>query len=172
MRVLSCAPQYRQRYKQYTKKCIFIGWNYADISNLKITILYLKRLWMNVFSSSPVSPVAHKGTPETFLWMHPANERRRYILTLSLIGYAHTQNGPCIQVRGKVLKWWWWWWWWWWCDLEVTKACTVKPVYNDHLLGYFSAFWSSSRWPLASRRQILLSRVNWYLQSSLEHITE
>ena len=24
---------------------------------------------------------------------------------------------------------------------------TVKPVYNDHLMGYFSAFWSSSRWP-------------------------
>ena len=22
---------------------------------------------------------------------------------------------------------------------------TVKPVYNDHLMGYFSAFWSSSR---------------------------
>ena len=24
---------------------------------------------------------------------------------------------------------------------------TVKPVYNDHLMGYLSAFWSSSRWP-------------------------
>ena len=28
---------------------------------------------------------------------------------------------------------------------------TVKPVYNDHLMGYFSAFWSSSRWPSCSR---------------------
>ena len=27
---------------------------------------------------------------------------------------------------------------------------TVKPVYNDHPMGYFSAFWSSSRWPLAT----------------------
>ena len=27
---------------------------------------------------------------------------------------------------------------------------TVKPVYNDHPIGYFSAFWSSSRWPLAT----------------------
>ena len=26
---------------------------------------------------------------------------------------------------------------------------TVKPVYNDHLI-YFSAFWSSSRWPRAT----------------------
>ena len=29
-------------------------------------------------------------------------------------------------------------------------ADTVKPVYNDHLLGYLSAFWSSSRWPMAT----------------------
>ena len=27
---------------------------------------------------------------------------------------------------------------------------TVKPVYNDHLMGYFSAFWSSSMWPRAT----------------------
>ena len=34
-------------------------------------------------------------------------------------------------------------------------------------MGYFSAFWSSSRWPRCSRRQKLLARVNWYLRSSL-----
>ena len=27
---------------------------------------------------------------------------------------------------------------------------TVKPVYNDHLMRHFSAFWSSSRWPRAT----------------------
>ena len=27
---------------------------------------------------------------------------------------------------------------------------TVKPVYNDHPMGYLSAFWSSSRWPGAT----------------------
>ena len=27
---------------------------------------------------------------------------------------------------------------------------TVKPVYNDHLMGYFSAFWSSYRWSMAT----------------------
>ena len=55
-------------------------------------------------------------------------------------------------------------------------AGTVKPVYNDHIMGYFSAFWSSFRGPLAtqmsSRRQKLLARVNWYPPSSLKHITE
>ena len=30
------------------------------------------------------------------------------------------------------------------------NVSTVKPVYNDHLMGYFSAFWSSSRWPRAT----------------------
>ena len=28
---------------------------------------------------------------------------------------------------------------------------TVKPVYNDHVMGYFSAFRSSSRWPRATQ---------------------
>ena len=57
-----------------------------------------------------------------------------------------------------------------------TKPHTVKPVYNDHLMEYFSVFWSSSRWPratqMSSRRQKLLPRVNWYFHSSLKHITE
>ena len=32
---------------------------------------------------------------------------------------------------------------------RVTKGSlyTVKHVYNDHLMGYLSAFWNSSRWP-------------------------
>ena len=53
---------------------------------------------------------------------------------------------------------------------------TVKPVYNDHPMGYFSASWSSSRWPratkMSSRRQKLLARVDWYLPSSLKRSTE
>ena len=48
---------------------------------------------------------------------------------------------------------------------------SLWKYYNDHLIGYLSAFWSSSRWP-RFRRQKLLARVNWYLQSSLKHITE
>ena len=65
------------------------------------------------------------------------------------------------------------------CDLKsllIYRASTVKPVYNDHLMRYFSAFWSSSRWPratkMSSTRQTLLARVNCCLQSSLKHITE
>ena len=43
---------------------------------------------------------------------------------------------------------------WGWCHSylgrSLFKSYTVKPVYNDHLMGYFSAFWSSSRWPRAT----------------------
>ena len=30
------------------------------------------------------------------------------------------------------------------------KHDTVIPVYNDHKMGYVSAFWSPSRWPRAT----------------------
>ena len=33
---------------------------------------------------------------------------------------------------------------------KIYSRNTVKPVYNDHLMGYISAFWSSSRWPRAT----------------------
>ena len=32
----------------------------------------------------------------TILYMRPTNERRRYNETSSLIGWAHTQNDPCV----------------------------------------------------------------------------
>ena len=37
------------------------------------------------------------------LWMRPANERRRYIVTSSLIGWAQSQNYPCrLQTAYKL----------------------------------------------------------------------
>ena len=33
--------------------------------------------------------------PGIILCMHPANERQRYNVKSSLIGWAHTQNDPC-----------------------------------------------------------------------------
>ena len=35
--------------------------------------------------------------------MRPANERRRYIVTSSLIGWVHTQNDPCSTNKYVVL---------------------------------------------------------------------
>ena len=39
------------------------------------------------------------------LCMRPANGRRRYIVTLSLIGWAHTQNDPCIYSMWMSALW-------------------------------------------------------------------
>ena len=45
----------------------------------------IKEEW-NISSSG----ISAFGKPEISLGMHPANERRRYIVTTSLIGWAHT----------------------------------------------------------------------------------
>ena len=47
-----------------------------------------------------------KGYTEIILCMHPANERRRYIVTSSLIGWAHTQHYPCRDIHNKDIYWW------------------------------------------------------------------
>ena len=38
------------------------------------------------------------------IWcMRPANERRRYIVTSSIIGWVHTQNDPCSRCGRSLL---------------------------------------------------------------------
>ena len=37
------------------------------------------------------------------LCMHPANERRRYNVTLSLIGWVHAKNQPCICIQQDLM---------------------------------------------------------------------
>ena len=46
-------------------------------------------------TSSCLGP--HKG-PGIILGMSAANERRRYYVTPSLIGWAHAQNDPCLEI--------------------------------------------------------------------------
>ena len=40
--------------------------------------------------------------PGIILYMCPANERQHYIATSSLIGWAHSQNDPCMTMWIKV----------------------------------------------------------------------
>ena len=44
---------------------------------------------------------SRQSFPGIILCVRPANERRRYIVTPSLIGWAHTQNDPCILNNGR-----------------------------------------------------------------------
>ena len=111
------------------------------------------------------------------IWRH--RSRWAHVMSTCLTTPSHHMNQCWLLIKAVP-----------WHSLEgnftmsvpVTVQCnapesyTVKPVYNDHLMGYFSASWSSSRWPratyMSSTRQKLLARVIWYFQSSLKHITE
>ena len=43
----------------------------------------------------PSTPFRHIPQAGMILGLRPANERRRYTVTPSLIGWAQTQNQPC-----------------------------------------------------------------------------
>ena len=49
----------------------------------------------------------------------------------------------------------------------LSPTYTVKPGYNDHLMGYFSAFWGSSRWPITGNKSYY--RGGRYRQVSMYH---
>ena len=63
------------------------------------------------------------------LWMRPANERRRYNVTSSLIGWAHTQNNPWIQHEVSGL---------WGC-----RPTTFKARFPQKGLGKFQWFFNN-----------------------------
>ena len=49
--------------------------------------------YVNIVKAKYGSSVLYSAPlPEIILWMRPANERRRYTVTSSLIGWAHSQN--------------------------------------------------------------------------------
>ena len=62
------------------------------LSSLKIWITFsLNRCHLSKWLEYPLT------STRIILCMRPANERWRYIVTLSLIGWVHTQNDPCFQ---------------------------------------------------------------------------
>ena len=50
-------------------------------------------------AAKPTTPA-----PRIILWKHPAIEKWHYSVTLSLIGWAHTQNGPPTENTTKKRK--------------------------------------------------------------------
>ena len=53
--------------------------------------MYIARTILDVLNANYFNSFA-----EIIFYMHPANERRRYLVTSSFIGWAHTENDPCI----------------------------------------------------------------------------
>ena len=62
----------------------------TNITALRLTVV----AWVRIFSR----------TTEIILCMCPANERRRYIVTSSLIRWAHSQNYPWASWRYSFKK--------------------------------------------------------------------
>ena len=54
-----------------------------------------------------------------------------------------------------------------WVSKQITQNCTVKPVYNDHLMGYFSAKGHLDE--LQKAESVSTSEL---VPSVLKHITE
>ena len=50
--------------------------------------------WETTSVREVITGLGNLGEPGLILCMHSANERRRYTVTPSLIGWAHTQNNP------------------------------------------------------------------------------
>ena len=80
----------------------------------EINCLWAELIWGNIkiylhIKSLLFTEVAWKVVPgydiyiyhHSNLWMHPANERRLYIVTSSLIGWAHAQKDPCIHAWSR-----------------------------------------------------------------------
>ena len=64
----------------------FEHWTYCDYRPLELE-------WDTLWDGDNLGTRDLRGAG-IILWMCPANERRRYIVMLSLIGWAHIQNDP------------------------------------------------------------------------------
>ena len=65
--------------------------------------LWCHRSWSWLHIGSCNGFLSDGTCPGISLCLCPANERRRYIVTWSLIGWAHTQNDPCC-LPCKILQ--------------------------------------------------------------------
>ena len=69
-----------------------VFWPPATHSTLQVGLNYGRNHIRN--SQHFVSGIKRNQRSGIILWMRPTNERRRYSVTPSLIGWAHTQNDP------------------------------------------------------------------------------
>ena len=57
--------------------------------------------WRLYVVSALVKTLVQGPAAGTILYMRPANERRRYTVTSSLIGWAHSEIDPCVSWLGR-----------------------------------------------------------------------
>ena len=76
----------------------------------------------------------------TMLYMHPANERRHYSVTTSLIGWAHTQNDPCLLTY------------------SVAKTHVLSPRVSLHII------WNKWQYVYTSYMDVTVDKSVWFTQ--------
>ena len=148
-----CAYKFHLKYllANLVGLCVFLGpilngsvQFYGPISMLLRTIFWLewpRCLWViksashrkqeNIEHDKILKQVKSPNWHGLFSWislwiilrMCPANERQHYIVMLSLIGWAHTQNDPCICTCNTTYCYVMWYWYmssWRFCQQHIT----------------------------------------------------
>ena len=121
--------------RRYSVTSSLIGWAHTQNDpSVHYSVYGLsqweKTLKCNVFSHW-LSPSIHRIIPlSNILCMGSANERRRYSVTSSLIGWAHTQNDPSVQYSVYGLSQW-----------KKTLHCNV---FSHWLSPYTVSYWQPS----------------------------
>ena len=85
-------------------------WRFGRIYEIiEMVINFIKLCWDQCWLGMRKSGQLYfyHSIPGILLCMLPSNERRRYVVTSSLIGWAHTQNenNPCIQTWSLIFDW-------------------------------------------------------------------
>ena len=81
-----------------TSEIIFVEWWWHTLIKIKEHFIYFQTLTLEVRWYLDKSRLCLNHIIWIILCMRPANERRRYNVTSSLIGWAHTQNDPWYHM--------------------------------------------------------------------------
>ena len=85
----------------YLSQCLCSHFSSAQMISNTVPLFSFQFSPDDIYLSLPL--VSYQFNPDgihswIILWMRPANERRRYNVTSSPIGWAHTQNDPCPSI--------------------------------------------------------------------------
>ena len=84
---------------------LFIRIGTNELTNMNGLINYQEKLnWIKYFTWYIQSEHCTQYFPQGSLCICPANERQRYIVMSSLIGWSHTQNDPCCHSSSRKKK--------------------------------------------------------------------
>ena len=106
----------------------------ANVALLLIVVPPSTSLLMIIFDAEP-----RQSAVSSSKWIHPPIH---YHYKVSVLDHSPCKPYICMCYNQHTLII---------AELIGTPwQYTVKPVYNDHLMGYLSALWSSSRWARAT----------------------